>query len=132
MESPLETCNRKRITLAQKSLIVSFMEKNPQFHMGKFGPFFTLQDRNRMWEELAKELNSNGGAVKDVNKWKKEFGIGEKLLSKVHWQVKPGQVGDSFFVKNLAVAVFGEDTLITASKTHGSGNSHWLLGCYSF
>ncbi|KAG8189393.1 hypothetical protein JTE90_021895 [Oedothorax gibbosus] len=73
MESPLETCNCKRITLAQKSIIVSFMEKNPQFHMGKFGPFFTLQDRNRMWEELAKELNSNGGAVKDVNKWKKSW-----------------------------------------------------------
>ncbi|KAG8176080.1 hypothetical protein JTE90_025538 [Oedothorax gibbosus] len=46
-----------------------------------------------------------------------EFGTDEKMLSKVLWRVKPGQVGGSLFVKNLAVAVFGEDTLMSSSVT---------------
>ncbi|KAG8192336.1 hypothetical protein JTE90_002156 [Oedothorax gibbosus] len=39
------------------------------------------------------------------------------MLEKVLWRVKPGQVGDSLFVKNLAVAVFGEDILMSSSVT---------------
>ncbi|KAG8176130.1 hypothetical protein JTE90_012384 [Oedothorax gibbosus] len=46
-----------------------------------------------------------------------ELGMDEKLLIKVLWRVKPGQVGDSLFVTNFAVAVFGEDFLMASSVT---------------
>ena len=46
-----------------------------------------------------------------------QFYLEESQLSQVNFRVKPGQSGDTLFVKNLATAVFGNEVLMESSVT---------------
>ncbi|CAL1262436.1 unnamed protein product, partial [Larinioides sclopetarius] len=54
---------------------------------------------------------------------KEQFMLDENHLNTVNFRVKPGQSGDSMFIKNLSSAVFGEEVLLSSSVTGSKCNA---------
>ncbi|GBO19227.1 hypothetical protein AVEN_134041-1 [Araneus ventricosus] len=72
--SAMETIKKKgniRVRANQIEMIVEEMEGNPFLNGTKFTSTYTASKRNADWEELAKKLNTAGGAIKKVKCWQK-------------------------------------------------------------
>lgn len=60
-----------KLTNDHWEVLVTFMEKHPQFARGQFsGPSGKIGQK-KMWEELAARLNSLGHGEKTTEKWQK-------------------------------------------------------------
>ncbi|XP_067124217.1 repetitive organellar protein-like [Centruroides vittatus] len=62
----------QRTTSRQSEMLVNFMEDNPKLMSEKLDASFTVKDRQKLWQEIADRLNSDGvGSQKHPERWRK-------------------------------------------------------------
>ncbi|XP_064472656.1 myb-related transcription factor, partner of profilin-like [Ornithodoros turicata] len=62
-----------RTTAEQYEIMVQYMQEHENLLRGTFSPAYTAQQRERDWGQLVERLNSAGGAVKTVERWRKAW-----------------------------------------------------------
>ncbi|XP_064479898.1 uncharacterized protein LOC135393358 [Ornithodoros turicata] len=68
-----QKCRASRPTHDQFEIMLHFMMEHRNLFTGVLSPSYTHLDRQKEWTELAAMLNSSGGAVKTVDKWRKTW-----------------------------------------------------------
>lgn len=63
--------SQKTISPAQKTILIEFMQENPQMVTQKQSNQFTNADIARLWQKLTTTLNSIPGARKTWKEWRK-------------------------------------------------------------
>ncbi|XP_028157554.1 uncharacterized protein LOC135088246 [Ostrinia nubilalis] len=65
--------SKKHATAAQVAALVDFMQEHSDFAKGLINSGLEKEDLEAQWKELTNTLNSMGGAVKSVEKWKQTW-----------------------------------------------------------
>lgn len=59
------------VSIGQKTALLNFIEANPKIKSGKYDINFTYKDGNKLWEEVAENLNAIPGSQKNWKSWRK-------------------------------------------------------------